>query len=171
MNESIIVGLVVGVGVAAVGAIVGHCLRLREMKEQWDEDERRRRSERRRELLERELAVITEFADVNVDLWNSIIWWSQTDKLLTADAKADLGNEAFLMHAKANIAALSLGDENLKTGVKKLIEFMERCNKLLDPDTGKPHVRKDKEYRQVLLEMRTTAADMRRRRRELLEEV
>lgn len=170
MNESIIVGLVVGVGVAAAGAAVGHWLRLREMKEQWHEEERRRKSERRRELLDRELAVITEFADVNMDLWSGIIWWSATDKLLTADARAEFGKQAFLMHARANIAALSLGDEDLKTGVKKIIELMQRCNGLLDPDTSKPHVGKEKEYRDALLEMRTTAADLRRRRRELLEE-
>ncbi len=171
MNEAIAVGLAVGVGVAVIGAFVGHLLRLKEMREQWAEDERRRRRERRRQLLERELAVVTEFADVNVDLWNSVIWWSQTNKLISAEARAELGNEAFLMHAKANIRALSVGDEDLKTGVRKLIELMERCNTLLDRDTAKPHTGKDKEYRQALLEMRTTAADIRRRGRELLEEV
>ena len=171
MNESIIVGLVVGVGVAAVGAVVGYCLRLREMKEQWGEDERRRKSERKRGLLERELAVITEFADVNMDLWHGIIWWSETDKLLSADARAELGNKAFLMHAKANVAALSLGDEDLKTGVKKLIELMMHCNTLLDPGTSKPYTGKDEEFRQALWKMRLTAADIRRRGRELLGEV
>jgi len=40
VNESVTVGLVVGVGVAAIGAYVGHHLRLREMKEQWAEEER-----------------------------------------------------------------------------------------------------------------------------------
>lgn len=171
MNESIVVGLVVGVGVAAVGAFVGHWLRLREMREQWAEDERRRESERSRQLLERELAVITQFADANVDLWNSVVWWSQTNKLLTAEARAELGKEAFLMHARANIAALSVGDKDLKAGVRKLIELMERCNTLLDPDTARPHAGKDEEYRKALREMRTTAADIRRRGRELLEEV
>jgi hypothetical protein len=171
MNESIIVGLVVGVGVAAVGAVVGHCIRLREMREQWDEDERRRKSERSRELLERELAIITEFTDVNMDLWLGIIWWSDTDKLLTADARAELGNKAFLMHAKANVAALSLADETMEAGVEKLIELTRLCSTLLDSDTAKPHAGKDEEYRQALLEMRLTAADIRRRARELLEEV
>jgi hypothetical protein len=170
MNESIVVGLVVGVGVAAVGAIVGHYLRLREMREQWDEDERKRKSERRQKLLEDELAVIREFADVNTDLWNSIIWWSQTDRLLDAHAKAELGNQAFLMHARANIAALSIGDRRLKNRVKKIIELMEQCNKLLDPKTSKPHVGKEGEYKKALWEMRKMAADIRRRSRGLLEE-
>ena len=171
VSESIIVGLVVGIGVAAVGAAVGHSLRLREMKEQWSEDERRRKSERRRELLERELAVITDFADVYTDFWTSIDWWAPTGKLLSAEAKAELGNEAFLMHARANIAALSLGDESLKTGVKKLIELMILCNTLLDPATSQPYEGEEDEYRKALVKMRTTAADMRRRGRELLEEV
>ena len=171
MNESIVVGLAVGTGVAAVGAIVGYYLRLKEMKAQWDEDERRRESERRRGFLERELAVITEFADVNMDLWNSIIWWAPTGRLLGAEARAELGNKAFLMHARANTVALSLGDEKLNAGVKKLIGLMQRCNGLLDPDTGKPREDKESQYSQALAEMRTTAADIRRRGRELLEEV
>jgi hypothetical protein len=171
MNESIIVGLVVGVGVAAAGAIVGHFLRLREMKEQWSEDEQRRKSERRRELLENELAVITDFADAYTDFWTSIDWWSPTGKLLTLEAKAELGKEAFLMHARANIAALSIRDRSLKTGVKKLVELWRLCNTLLDPGTSQPHEGKEGEYRKALVKMRTTAADIRRRGRKLLEEV
>jgi len=171
MYESVIVGLVVGVGVAVAGAFVGHQLRLKEMKDQWREDERRRKSERRRELLENELAVITDFADANSDLWTSINWWSPTGKLLTAEAKAELGKEAFLIHARANIAALALGDRSLKTGVKKLIELMNICNRLLDPATSQPYEGKEGEYHKALVGMRTTAADIRRRRRKLLEEV
>ncbi|MFQ6000382.1 MAG: hypothetical protein ACE5LG_01795 [Anaerolineae bacterium] len=61
MNESIIIGLVVGGGVAVIGALIGHFLRLREMDRQWKrekqrmealwaEEERRRKSDRRREV-------------------------------------------------------------------------------------------------------------------------
>lgn len=169
MYESVIVGLVVGVGVAAAGAVVGHHLRLKEMKEQWSKDERKRKSERRRELLEKELAVITGFVDANSDLWTSIDWWSPTGKLLTAEAKAELGKEAFLMHARANIAALSLGDRSLKADLKKLVGLMNLCNRLLDPGTSQPHEGKEGEYRQALVEMRTTGADIRRRCRKLLQ--
>ena len=171
MNESIIVGLVVGSGVAAVGAIVGHYLRLKEMKAQSDEDERRRESERKRGLLERELEVITEFADVNSDLWNGILWWAPTGKLLGVEARAELGREAFVMHARANAVALSLGDERMNEGVKKLIELMKRCNGLLDPETAEPREGKQHEYLEALSDMRITTAEIRRRGRELLEEV
>jgi hypothetical protein len=171
MNESIVVGLVVGAGVAAVGAVVGHWLRLREMKKQWSEDEGRRKSERRRELLENELAVITDFADANTDLWASVNWWSPTGKLLTLEARAELGKEASLMLARANVAALSIGDRSLKTGVKKLIELMNLCSSVLDPGTSQPYEGKEGEYREALVKMRTTAADIRRRRRKLLERV
>jgi hypothetical protein len=41
MNESITEGLVVGVGPPAVGAVVGHCLGLREMKARWGKDDRK----------------------------------------------------------------------------------------------------------------------------------
>lgn len=61
VNESIIIGLVVGGGVAVIGALIGHFLRLREMDRQWKrekqrmealwaEEERRRKSDRRREV-------------------------------------------------------------------------------------------------------------------------
>jgi hypothetical protein len=171
MNESIIVGLVVGAGVAAVGALVGHFLRLREMDRQWREGERKAKSERRRQLLERELAVITEFADLNAQLWDSITWWSPTGKLLDPAARAELGEDAFLMLCRANIAALSIGDKSLKDTVKSLVDLMERCNRLLDPGTGKPHVGEEDEYKNARMEMRLKAGETRRRARELLEEV
>jgi hypothetical protein len=170
MTESIIVGLVVGVGVAVVGAYIGHHLRQKEMKAQWEENERGRKSERKRELLERELAVITEFGDVNSDLWSSIIWWAPTGKLLSVEARAEMGNEAFMMHARANIAALSIGDKSLNAGVKKLVELMQACNALLDPGTSKPYAGEDEKYQEAVLEMRRTTANIRRRGRELLEE-
>jgi hypothetical protein len=75
------------------------------------------------------------------------------------------------MHARANIAALSLGDRSLKNRVKKLIGLMEQCNELLDPETSNHRVGKEGEYRKALWEMRTAAAAVRRRRRELLEEI
>jgi len=168
MNESIIVGLVVGVGVAAAGAIVGHFLRLREMREQWSEDERRRQSERRQDLLERDLTPITDFADADIDLWTNTLWWAPTGKLLSAKARAELGNEAFLMQAKADVAALSLGDESLNTGVKRLTDLRNQCASLLDPKTSQPYQGKEGEYHQALVEMRKTAAGIYRRRRELL---
>jgi hypothetical protein len=166
MNESIIVGI----GVAAVGTLVGHHLRLEEMNEQWDKDERRRKSKRRRELAERELAVITEFADANMDLWNSILFCSPTGKFPSPEARTESGHQALLMHARANVAALSLGDEELEAGVKKLIQLWDRCNKLIDLATGDPRQGKRKELDEALAGIRTTTARIRRRGRELLEE-
>jgi hypothetical protein len=129
-----------------------------------------RRSERRRELLEKDLAVITGCVDANSDLWTSIDSWSPTGKLLTVEAKAELGKEAFPMHARATIAALSLGDRSLKADLKKLVGLMNLCNGLLDPGTSQPHEGKEGEYREALVEMRATGAAIRRRRRKLLKE-
>jgi len=41
VNESIIVGLVIGGGVAVIGALIGHFLRLREMNQQSDREKHR----------------------------------------------------------------------------------------------------------------------------------
>jgi len=53
VNESIIVGLVIGGGVAVIGALIGHFLRLREMNQQSDREKHRMEAEfgqKRREI-------------------------------------------------------------------------------------------------------------------------
>lgn len=58
--ESIIIGAVVGVVVAAAGALIGYKLRRKEMRELWAEEERRRKSDRRREIYERDLKIVSD---------------------------------------------------------------------------------------------------------------
>jgi hypothetical protein len=82
-----------------------------------------------------------------------------------------MGKEAYLMHAKASVAATSLDDEELYSGVNRLIGLWKECNALIDPATCRPRVGKEDDYQKALSEIRDTAADLRRRGRELLEEV
>jgi hypothetical protein len=100
---------------------------------------------------------------------SNIKWWAEIERRFAPEARAQLGKEGCLMHTKANVAAHSLGDESIETGLEKLIELTRVCNTVLDRDTAKPLPGKDDEYHQALLEMRTTAADIRRRGRELVE--
>jgi hypothetical protein len=171
MNESIIVGLVVGVGVAAVGAIVGHCLRIKEMKEQWAEDERRRRSDHKRHTLEEQLAIVAEFIDFVLEAWSSLEWWSHVQKDVTPEARAEIGKDAFLLVPKANVVALSLGDQELYEGLTRFVDIWEQCNDLVNGRTAQPKEGRQEEYTQLQLEMRKAGAQVRRRIRQLLEAV
>ena len=170
MNESILVGLVVGVAVAAVGAFVGHLVRLKEMKEQWAEDEKRRKSHHRRQLLERELATVTELIDLVLETWSGLAWWAHYEHLYTPDARAELGKDAYLMVPKANMAALSLDDQELSDAVARFVRCWMQCNELVNGPTGKPPEGREEEYDQLQFEMRGVGADVRRRMRQLLEE-
>lgn len=170
MNESILVGLVVGAGVAAVGAFVGHLLRLKEMKEQWAEDEKRRKSDHRRHLLERELATVTELIDLVLEGWSGLAWWAHHENLYTPATRAELGRDAYLMVPKANMAALSLDDQELSDAVGGFVRSWMQCNELVNGSTGKPPEGREEEFEELQLEMRGVGADVRRRIRQLLEE-
>ena len=170
MNESIIVGLMVGIGVAAVGAIVGHHLRLKEMKAHRTEEERRRKSERRRELLAKELATVTEFVDLVLESWSSLEWWMHFEKAFKRDARAELGKKAYLMAPSANATAMALGDDVLSVSLEALVDAWMECNGLTAGATELPPDGKEEEYRQLQLTMRRASKHVRRRSRELLEE-
>ena len=170
MNESIIVGLVVGAGVAAVGAIVGHYLRQREMKAHWAEEERRRKSERRRELLARELATLTEFVDLVLESWSSLEWWAHFEKAFKPDARAEMGKKAYLMAPTANAAAMSLDDDVLSASLEALVDAWMECNDLTDGATELPPDGKVEEYRELQLTMRAASKNVRRRARTMLEQ-
>ena len=170
MNESITVGLVVGVAVAAIGAYVGHYLRLREIREQSKEEERRRSSERRRELLAKELATLTEFVDLVLESWSSLEWWAHFEMASKPDARVELGKKAYLMAPSANAAAMSLGDDILSASLEALVDAWTECNDLVDGATGLPPDGKEEEYRELQLTMRGASKKVRRRVRTMLEQ-
>jgi hypothetical protein len=169
MNESIIVGLAVGIGVAAIGAYVGHCLHLREMRAQWAEEERRKKSERRRELLQRELTCVSEFVNLVPEAWSELAWWAHVEKRFKPGSRAELGKEAYLMVPKANMAASSVDNEWLSESLGRLVDAWVQCNQLVDGATGEPPEGKEGEYEQLQFAMRQAGADVRRRIRQLLE--
>ncbi|MCJ7668416.1 MAG: hypothetical protein MUP04_09110, partial [Anaerolineae bacterium] len=117
MNESIIVGLVIGGGVAVIGALIGHFLRLREIDQQWDrekqrmealwaEEERRRKSDRRRELYERELRIVSDSVDAIMELMAAtkrLTWREERERVKW---RFDLA-EAFGLILKSHLVAIS----------------------------------------------------------------
>jgi hypothetical protein len=170
MSESIVVGLVVGVGVAAVGAYVGHCLRLREMRARWDEEERRKKSDRRRELLARELGTVIEFVDLVLESWSGLEWWVHLDKAVSPHARSEFGKKAYLIAPSANAAAMSLGDDVLDASLEALVDAWQECNDLIDGATRLPPDGKEEKYRELQLAMRQGSKNVRRRARTMLEE-
>lgn len=180
MNESIVVGLVVGGGVAVVGALIGHFLRLREMNQQWDrekqriealwtEEERRRKSDRKRELYERELKILSDSVDGLVDVIARVelsIW----TKGACQPFLESMG-EAYLMMWRGSLVPISLGDEELIDAHKKLIELYQGYLFLIDWRSEDPFDGKEKEFGKAKAEVLVAASEMRRRIRGILEEV
>jgi len=180
MNESIIVGVVVGASVAVIGALVGHFLRLREMDQHWDkeqrrmealwaEEERRRKSDRRRELYERDLRIVADTVNALVGVVDRIEWSAGTN--LSPDERLALGIEAHLMAGRANLITLSLDDQRLDENLHRLIRVFNRWTDLVDLDTGEPYEGTEEEFQELQEEIRRTGAEVLRRKREILEEV
>jgi len=171
MNESIIVGLVIGGGVA-----IGHFLRLREMDQQWDrekqrmealwaEEERRRKSDRRRELYERELKIVTDSLYTIMEGIIGSVGEEEFGSLL------ELISEAHTMMWKAGLVLRSLGDEELMEGCQQLYRSFLAWRDLLDFETGEPKQGREEEFDGLAGEARQKAAEVQRRIRQILEEV
>lgn len=171
MNESVVLGLVVGCGVAVIGALVGHWLRLREMQAHWDEDERKRRSDRKRELYERELRTVADMADALVEGMETIYWSAYVDPTQDPAARVRPMKEAFVIQGKAAMASLSLQDEELTDGCNKLIDAYNNWRGLYDRASGMPQEGKEEEYQKSRGHVRLIGSQVQRRIREVLEQV
>lgn len=179
MNESIIVGLVVGGGVAIVGALAGHFLRLREMRDHWEkekqrmealwaEEERRRKSDRRREAREADLRMVRDAVDAAIEVVSrvSVLGWQQVD------SKSRLAPlfEVLKDLDKAVLVASSLQDQDLADRCMQVRGHFVGWLDLLDMNTRGTKVGKEKEYEEFRSQLKVTGALVWLRIRELLEE-
>lgn len=171
MSESIIVGVVIGVVVAGAGAIISHYLRKREMEAHWAEEERRRKSDRRRELYERDLKIVNDVVNALVEVIDRIEWSAQVEANLDPDARLELGREVHVMAGRANVIALSLDDQELDERLRRLIEVFNHWTDLLDLDSGEAEEGIGGEFEELQEEVRRMGAEVWRRTREILEEV
>jgi hypothetical protein len=165
MDESIIAGVVIGVMVAVASGYVSHVLRKREMEAFWAEEERRRKSDRRRELCERDLNIVRDSVDAVEEAMGGLVWGDQEELL------ADLLREAFLRQVKAFLVTISLGDEKLRKSCEELGDGFGRCIILIDTGTATPKEGKEDEYREAAEQTHRAAAEVLRRISEILEEV
>ena len=178
VNESIIVGLVVGAGVAVIGALIGHFLRLREMDQQWDrekqrmealwaEEERRRKSDRRRELYEGELRIVSDaVAGLARTTLSVTCPWGET-----VVSRVESLKEVALMIARARLMTLSLDDLELMQRYAKLLEIFQDWSGLFDLETGEAKEGKEEDLGELTDEAEVAASKVLQRIREILEKV
>lgn len=179
MNQAIIVGLVVGGGVAVIGAYVGHLLRLREiriqadedrkrMKAIWAEEERRRKSDRRRDLYQRELGVVSGAVDAASKLMATL---GSLTPLYDATERVEPVKQVALMIPKARVAILSLEDEKLRLRYEAFVKSWAEWSLLWDWHSGKLQEEKRDRVQHLTYEVDVRASEVRHRIREILEEV
>jgi|GEM_PF-4249758 len=124
-----------------------------------------RKSDRRRELCERDLNIVRDSVDVIEEAMGGLVWGDREELL------ADLLREAFLMQVKALLVTISLEDEKLRKSYEELGDGFGRWLSLTDTSTAKPKEGKEDEYREAAEQTHRAAAEVLRRRREILEEV
>lgn len=181
VNESIIIGLVVGGGVALITGYISHWFRLREMKIQsaeererlealWAEEERRRKSDRRREACKGELAMVNQAVDTVMDLMFRAGQWAWLFNTESSHERAEMFRRALRIIDKADLVTMSLEDQEFKNRYDEFMDAFVAWATILDPDTGEPIEGKEKESGRLRTETRRVAAELRRLTREILQE-
>jgi len=168
VSESIIVGLVIGVGVSVVGTLVSHFVRKREMDRLWTEEERRRKSDRRRELYERDLRIVSDAVDAVMEAMAKV---GSLAYLYDEEEGAEAMTQAILMMEKVNVVTLSLKDQELRKRYVKLLEGWRDWLSLLDWHRGRAKEGKQDEFKELTGEMDLAASEVWRRIGKILEEV
>ena len=181
MNESIIVGVVLGGGVALITGYISHWFRLREMKIQsaqererlealWAEVERRRKSDRRRDLYDRELKVVRDAVEAvldNIGTTDRLTGLEESERLKWHSNQVQVVN----MLKRAGLVAASLRDEVLFDRCQELIEVFRDWLSLIDWTSGKAIEGKEQEFQKREGDTEWVGGEVWRRIRELLEEV
>jgi len=135
MSEALILAVISGLmGIVGmlIGSVINDRLRERQMKALWAEEERRRQSDRRRDLYDRELRVVSDSVDAVSEALAKLDWMDE------AESAADLIREVSLMVEKAHLVTVSLGDRELQDGYEKLINGFVGWFHLLDLSTEEP---------------------------------
>jgi len=169
VNESIIPGIVIGVIVAVAAGCVSHVLRKREMQDLWAEEERRRKSDRRRELYERELGTLKDSVDALMDgvAGIELSTWSRGGWRPLFDSMA----EAYQTMKKARVLPVPLEKQGFAKSYWNLIDL---CQKWFDlADWSKPDAFEGKleEALRLRREIEGAASDVNCRIAEILKEV
>lgn len=164
MNESIIAGVLtgsmVGITVAAVGAWVGYKFRRKEMHELWAEEQRRRKSDRRRELYERELKIVGDSIHRVVEAM------TRGFRLVEPRLSVELVAQADGMMLESKTVVDSFGDPELTRRWHETMNNFQTWWKAIDFDAGT-----EVELAERAVQTQMAASAVLRRIREILEEV
>ena len=145
--------LIVGF-VGIVGTLVNHYLRQRE-----------RKSERRRELYERDLSIVLECADAVTEAW------AGTLRSWVAKPRIVLLEEAAMLLSQARLMTDSIDGLGLEKDFDRLLACFSEYLTCVDEATGRLREGKDKEALKWIREMRDVISEILRRRRQFLEGV
>jgi len=154
----------VGVGGTLLGAILNNHFGRQQMKEAWAEEERRRKSDRRREIYERELRIVRDSVKAMRKAMGGLVWGDRKELL------AGLIRKAFLMQATAYLVTASLEDEELRDSYDELTDGYYRWLQLVKTDSGKAKKGKEDQYDEATEQTNRAAVKVWRRTEELLEE-
>ena len=163
MNESIIPGIVIGVIVAVAVGCVSHVLRKREMQDLWAEEERRRKSDRRREIYERQLGIVSDAMDAVMEAMIGSVWETELG------SRVQVVREAHRMMWKAGLVTGSLKDQKLIERFEQLRSYFTAWRGLFDYETRQVKEGKEEEFGQLSYQVREAASEVLSRIREILE--
>jgi len=129
-----------------------------------------RKSERRRELYEKELGPVSAFVDAVVE------GMAQMDLSRFGESRDwrhrfGLMTKPYELRASATIAAGSVGDEKLAERIEEFGEVVGAWIGAFDLRSGKAKEGKEKELEELRAQMELVASQVKRRMRELLMEV
>lgn len=158
MSDTII-GVVLGWALMAIWNLVERRLRHDDTK-----------SERRRELYEKELGPVSAYVDAVVE------GMAQMDMSTFGESRDwrhrfGLMTKPYELRASARIAAGSVGDEKLAERIEEFGEVVGACLGALDLRSGKAKEGKEKELEELRDQMELVASQVKRRMRELKVEV
>lgn len=160
MDESIIPGVVIGVIVAIASGYVSHVLRRREMGALWAEEQRRRKSDRRREIYERDLKIVGDSIHRVVEAM------TRGFRLVEPRLSVELIAQADGMMLESKTAVDSFGDPELTRRWHETMNNFQTWWKAIDFDAGT-----EVELAERAVQTQMAASAVLRRIREILEEV
>lgn len=161
VNESIIPGILIGVIVAVAAGCVSHVLRKREMQDLWAEEERRRKSDRRREIYEDDLRIVADSMH------------ALTEAMSKGRRERELGSlrilEAYEAMLKCRVVVDSLQDAELTKRFQQTVDAYTVWCDSIDLATG--NAKDEDKVAESAGRTQGAASATLRRIREILEEI
>jgi len=152
----------IGVVGTLLGAILNNHFGRGQMKEIWAEEERKRRSDRRRELYERELNIVSDAVDTILLAITEQEW---DDQLL------ELVREVDMTKRRAHLVLSHIKDRELMERYEELMDGFNNWFGSVDSATGMVAAGREEEFEELRRQTEDAASKVRGRITEILVEV